>query len=58
MSYVGGDVSAYVNPEGYGGKYDINENTSFVAKRRPAKGGGDESFVGLQYNKQFQEAEK
>jgi len=55
LSYVGGDVSAYVNPEGYGGKYDINENTSFVAKRRPAKGGGDESFVGLQYNKQFQE---
>ena len=55
LSYVGGNTSAFVNPESYGGKYDINENTSFVAKRQPAKGGGDESYVGLQYNKQFQE---
>jgi hypothetical protein len=55
LSYVGGNTSAYMNPEGYGGKYDINENTSLVAEKRKAFDGGDESFVGLQYNKKFQE---
>ncbi len=55
LSYVGGNTSAFVNPESYGGKYDINENTSLVAEKRKAFDGGDESFVGLQYNKKFQE---
>ena len=55
LSYVGGNTSAFVNPESYGGKYDINQNTSLVAEKRKAFDGGDESFVGLQYNKKFQE---
>jgi len=70
LSYAGGDVSAFVNPKSYGGKYDINENLSLIAENRPAFSGsvvenmsfpkedkGNESFLGLKFTKTLGKAE-
>ena len=54
-SLVGDGFVAYKQDDTTGINVPIGSNTSFVAERRPAFDGGKENYVGVQYNKRFQE---
>ena len=54
-SLVGDGFVAYKQDDTTGLNVPIGSNTSFVAERRPAYDGGKENYLGVQYNKRFQE---